>query len=71
MFSDYREEAKLLIEQVPTLTIAAEHWSETARSFMQRISPEARVEILGGHLMFWEHSDKFNEILEGFLKNDA
>ncbi|QHJ70128.1 alpha/beta fold hydrolase [Planococcus halotolerans] len=71
MFSDYREEAKILIEKVPTLTIAAEHWGDTARSFMQRISPEARVEILGGHLMFWEHSEKFNEILEHFLKSDA
>lgn len=71
MFSDYREEAKLLIENVPTLTIAAEHWGDTARSFMQRISPEARVEVLGGHLMFWEHSGKFNQILERFLKSDA
>lgn len=71
MFSDYREEAKRLIEQVPTLTIAAEHWGDTARSFMQRISPEAQVEVLGGHLMFWEHSGKFNKILERFLKSDA
>ncbi|WP_205854490.1 hypothetical protein [Planococcus halotolerans] len=50
---------------------AAEHWGETARSFMQRISPEARIDILGGHLMLWEHSEKFNEILESFLKSDA
>lgn len=70
MFSDYREEAKRVIESVPTLTIAAEHWGEAARSFMQAISPEAKIEILGGHLMFWEHSVKFNKIVEDFLQNN-
>lgn len=70
MFSDYREEAKLVIEQIPVLTIAAEHWGDTARSFMQRISPDARVEVLGGHLMFWEHSEKFNEVVEDFLESE-
>ena len=34
MFSDYREEAKLVIEKIPTLTVAAEHWGDTARTFL-------------------------------------
>lgn len=70
MFSDYRAEAKLVIETIPTLTIAAEHWGDTACSFMQGISPQAKLEVLGGHLMFWEHSEKFNALVMDFLKSN-
>jgi hypothetical protein len=24
-------------------------------------------QVLGGHMMFWEHADKFNQILDDFL----
>lgn len=71
MFSDYRKEAKLVLEKLPVLTIAAEHWGDTARAFMYKISPDANVEVLGGHLMFWEHSEKFNGIVERFLETAA
>ena len=27
------------------------------------------MEVLGGHMMFWEHSEKFNEIIDQFLLN--
>lgn len=70
MFSDYRTEAKIASESVPTLTVVAEHWSEVARAFTEKVSPRSKVEILGGHLMFWEHSEKFNELVEKFeIKN--
>ncbi|MBS4209993.1 alpha/beta hydrolase [Bacillus sp. FJAT-50079] len=69
MFSDYREEAKLASETVPTLTIIAEHWSEQARAFTEKLTPQTSVEVLGGHLMFWEHSEKFNQILDQFITN--
>lgn len=67
MFSDYREQATLASEAVPTLTVIAEHWAETAKTFTEKISPASDVEVLGGHLMFWEHSEKFNGIVEKFL----
>ncbi|MGI2293726.1 alpha/beta fold hydrolase [Paenibacillus sp. GXUN7292] len=70
MFSDYREEAKLASEAVPTLAIAAEHWGDTAKAFMNRIAPNTEVVIFGGHLMFWEHAEKFNQTLDQFLKVD-
>ena len=66
MFSDYRVEAKIASESVPTLTVVAEHWAEIACAFTDRISPQSKVEVLGGHLMFWEHSEKFNKIIEEF-----
>ncbi|SES37063.1 alpha/beta fold hydrolase [Psychrobacillus sp. OK032] len=68
MFSDYREEANEASETVPTLTIVADHWADTAIAFTQKNSPKTSIEVLGGHLMFWEHSEKFNKLVEKFLK---
>lgn len=70
MFSDYREEAIIACRSVPTLTVIAEHWAEAAVAFTKKITPESSVKVLGGHLMFWEHSERFNKILEQFLKSD-
>lgn len=70
MFSDYREQAKLASEAVPTLTVIAEHWADIAKTFIDKVSPKSDVEVLGGHFMFWEHSEKFNAIVEKFLKAD-
>ncbi|MBS4220710.1 alpha/beta hydrolase [Bacillus sp. FJAT-49711] len=67
MFSDYREEAKLASESVPVLTVIAEHWAPIAKAFTEKLTPQSSIEVLGGHLMFWEHSEKFNEIVESFL----
>ena len=69
MFSDYRVEAKLASESVPTLTVIAEHWAPIASAFTKKLSPGSAVEVLGGHMMFWEHSERFNEIIDQFLLN--
>lgn len=69
LFSDYREEATRSSETVPTIFIVAEHWAETATTYLGELTPKASVKALGGHLMFWEHSQKFNEMLEQFLVN--
>ncbi len=67
MFSDYREEAKLASKSRATLTILAEHWAETARVFTEKISPKSKIKVLGGHLMFWEYSEAFNQSIGEFL----
>lgn len=71
MFSDYREVAREASETVPTLTIVAEHWADKANAFTEKLSPKSTIEVLGGHLMFWEHSEKFNELVEQFLSEDT
>jgi non-heme chloroperoxidase len=71
LFSDYRVEAAESSESLPTLYIVAEHWAETATRYLSKLTPKASVEVLGGHLMFWEHSQKFNEMVEGFLEGDG
>ena len=66
MFADYRKEAKIASESVPTLTVVAEHWAENCKSYTEKVSPQSKIEVLGGHLMFWEHSGKFNNLIEQF-----
>ncbi|MFD1849831.1 alpha/beta fold hydrolase [Oceanobacillus bengalensis] len=68
MFSDYRAHATSVGNSIPTLTIVAEHWSETAVAYTKKLSPESEIEVLGGHMMFWEHSDPFNQIIKNFIK---
>ncbi|GGA66753.1 alpha/beta fold hydrolase [Ornithinibacillus halotolerans] len=67
MFSDYRKEAKLASTSLPTLTVVAEHWADIATAYTKALSPDTQIEVLGGHMMFWEHDEKFNRLLEDFL----
>ena len=67
MFSNYMAEAKQVDESLPALNINAEHWAETAGAFTRKHFPNTKIAVLGGHLMFWEHSDKFNKLMDEFL----
>lgn len=67
MFSDYREEARAASKAVPTLTVVAEHWADTATSYINKNYPDSQIEVLGGHMMFWEYGDQFNALVEQFL----
>lgn len=69
MFSNHMAEAKLLDESLPSLDIVAEHWADTAVPFLKKNFPNTKTAVLGGHMMFWEHSDKFNSILTEFISS--
>ena len=68
MFSDYRAEARQIDASIPALNIIAEHWADTAVGFTKKHFPNTKTAVLGGHMMFWEHANKFNGILDDFLK---
>jgi pimeloyl-ACP methyl ester carboxylesterase len=67
MFSNYMEEAQKVDDTIPSLMVVAEHWADTARPYLATHTPNTQVEVLGGHMMFWEHHAEFNEILSAFL----
>ncbi|MGF1626086.1 MAG: alpha/beta fold hydrolase [Alphaproteobacteria bacterium] len=67
MFMDMRDVAASLAAAVPTLHVVAEHWQDQAVPYLERTLPETRVEVLGGHMMFWEHPEAFNAVLADFL----
>ncbi len=69
MFSNHMAEAKLLDESLPALDIVAEHWADTAVPFLKKNFPNTKTAVLGGHMMFWEHPEKFNSILTEFIKS--
>jgi pimeloyl-ACP methyl ester carboxylesterase len=67
MFSNHMVEAALLDKTLPSLNIVAEHWKDTAVPFLKNHFPNTKVAVLGGHMMFWEHHEKFNKILSDFM----
>ena len=66
-FSNYLEEAKKVDSNIPSLYCVAAHWSEIAKPFLAKHCPNSRVEVFGGHMMFWEYPDRFNDVLFDFL----
>lgn len=68
MFSDYREESKIVDRELKTLFIVAQESADMAANYLQTNLPNATAEFLGGHLMFWEFPNEFNTILETYLK---
>lgn len=66
--SDYSSEARLLDQShIPTLEVISAAMEKDAKAWLTSNAPNAQVEVVGKHMMFWEHADKFNSILENFL----
>lgn len=70
VFSDFTETAKNISETIPSLMFIAEHWAEVAEPFMNSRFPGTKTVVMGGHLMFYEYPEKWNEVLEEFLKEN-
>jgi pimeloyl-ACP methyl ester carboxylesterase len=68
MFSNYLDVAKKIDAEIPSLFVVADHWADTARKYLVKHLPNSQVESFGGHMMFWEHHEKFNAILAKFMK---
>ena len=66
-FSNYLDTAVAISNERPSLFILAEHWSEIAAPYLANSIPNASKETLGGHMMFWEHPEAFNQILMDFI----
>ncbi|MEX2444319.1 MAG: alpha/beta hydrolase [Alkalispirochaeta sp.] len=67
MLTDYLKEAAELDDARPTRYILAEHWAQTAQAFLQSHMPNTNTKVLGGHMMFWEHSEAFNALVAEFV----
>ena len=60
--------AKTLDSKIPSLIIMAKHWADTALAYTNKHLPKTKTAVLGGHMMFWDHADEFNQILDNFLE---
>ncbi|MFP4374637.1 MAG: alpha/beta fold hydrolase [Spirochaetaceae bacterium] len=68
MLADYSKEAAAMDRDVPSLYILAEHWADTAKPFLAKHMPNTETRTLGGHMMFWEHAERFNALVDEFVK---
>ncbi|MHA7773485.1 alpha/beta fold hydrolase [Roseibium sp. M-1] len=66
-FSNYLDTAKEVDARLPSAFVVAEHWSETAKAYLAAHTPNSQVDAFGGHMMFWEYPDRFNDVLAGFI----
>ena len=64
---DYRELAKQIDNQIPILHILREDWSHAALAWINSNQPNAKTEVLGGHLQVYEYAESFNKLLLSFL----
>ncbi len=69
IFSNYLETAKDLGATFPSLMFIAEHWADVAEPFVKTQMPGYQTYVMGGHLMFFEHHEKWNHVLENFLNS--
>jgi pimeloyl-ACP methyl ester carboxylesterase len=67
MTSNHMAEAREIDRTLPALFVVAESSADRAKPYLEAQLPNAQVEFMGGHMMFWEHPDKFNSVLETYL----
>jgi non-heme chloroperoxidase len=66
-FSNYLPEAQEVDRALPTLFILAESSADTAKRYLKQHLPNADHAVFGGHVMFWEHPEKFNAVLQDYF----
>ena len=69
--SDYRQDAMMLDGKIPVLYVLSEQegYTEVAKAWLGENMPNTQIEAFGYHLMFWEFSDRFNAVVDEFLRN--
>ena len=67
IFSNFLETAREVGAGMPSLMFIAEHWADVARPFVEQQLPGYEIQVMGGHLMFYEYPEKWNRLLEEFL----
>lgn len=68
--SDFRPEAQLA-DACPTCHtefMIAEHWADLGKPYMEKLCPNTKIHVLGGHLAFRQYHETFNALFEEFLK---
>ena len=65
---DYSAASSRAAAAVPVLQIVREDWAAEAKAWIEANQPQARLEILGGHLMLIEYAEAFNASVLAFLE---
>lgn len=70
--ADFSAEAKAIDGKIPVLHVLADPgwfpgWTETARAWLGKNTPNSKHIAFGLHLMQWEFPDRFNAAIDEFL----
>jgi pimeloyl-ACP methyl ester carboxylesterase len=68
MFADSNAAAVAAARAKPTMFFIAQHWSGKAVAHIKHMFPESKYVVFGGHMMFWEHPEAFNRVLDEFVQ---
>jgi pimeloyl-ACP methyl ester carboxylesterase len=68
MFADNNAAAVSVARARPTLFFIAQHWASKAVAHVTHMFPESKYVVFGGHMMFWEHPEAFNRVLDEFIQ---
>jgi pimeloyl-ACP methyl ester carboxylesterase len=68
MFSDSTASAVAVARKRPTMFFIAQHWAAKAVAHVKTLLPESKYVVFGGHMMFWEHPEAFNRVLDEFVQ---
>ncbi len=68
MFGDHTAEAINVARTCPTLYYLSQGSAKKALPVIKRLLPETRYVMFGGHMMFWEHAEAFNLVLDEFIR---
>jgi pimeloyl-ACP methyl ester carboxylesterase len=69
--ANYTQEAKMIASKIPVLYVLSEKagWTEKAKAWLTKNVPNFEIEAFGYHAMFWEFPDRFNALVDDFLRN--
>jgi len=68
MFTDMLEPAIQLSRARPMLFCIAESWAEKAVRYLLAKIPDSQRAVFGGHMMFWEYPEAFNQVVTEFVR---
>jgi len=73
IFLDFTAELKGLEGKIPLLYTVREEVRDVVENWAKQNTPSAKVEAFGNHLLFWEFSERYNNVLDNYLHtvNDA
>ncbi|MSP53861.1 MAG: alpha/beta hydrolase [Gammaproteobacteria bacterium] len=71
--ANYQQEVMLLDKSgIPTLNVVSKPMGENATVWLKANAPHSKIVIFGErHMMFWEHAEQFNKILNSFLTSSG
>ncbi len=67
IFLDYRADLRALEGKMPLWYLVRAERRAVVLNWAQENTPSAQVQAFGGHLMFWERADEFNQALTQFV----